>query len=112
VPRSQITTATLAGGTVEVTGPIIAAEDEKAFVPLTIHVVLVQPDAYAHGHGTAGVGRDDGLLGWTVHADADGMPIARGPALATGLLVYVDRRKGGEVPLPQTVTWTENVAIT
>lgn len=112
MPRSQITTATLGAGTIEVTGPIIAEDGEKAFVPLTIHVVLVQPDAYAHGHGTPGVGRVDGLLGWTIQAETDGTAFTRGqPALATGLLVYLDRRTGGEVPLPQTVTWTENVRI-
>ena len=33
-------------------------------------------------------------------------------ALATGLLVFVDRGKGGDVPIPQTFSWTEEVKIT
>ena len=111
MPRSQIDSAVLGQGVIKVSGPLVIAADEGDLVPLTIHVVLVQRGAYAHGHGESGGGRADPVLGWTLDAVTDGTIFTTGPALASGLKVFVDRGKAGDVPLPQTFTWTEQVDI-
>jgi hypothetical protein len=117
VPRSQIKTATLVTEElreyVKVEGPLVAGPEEGGVTALTIYVVLVQPDVFAHGHEASGGGRVDVDVGWTVEARIGGSgAIAKGqPALAVGMLVTVEQSKAGEVPIPQTFTWTEEVVI-
>ena len=118
MPRSQIDSAVLGPGSITVKGPLVLGPDEVDIIPLTVHVVLVQEkNAYAHGHGTSG-GRGGppgpGLsTGWTVLAKTDGTIFDQSrPALATGIMVFVDPGAPDGVPLPHTFTWTELVDLT
>jgi hypothetical protein len=117
VPRSQIKSATLVKEPlreyVKVDGPLLACADEASVVVLSIYVVVAQNEAWAHGREVPGTMRVDADVGWTVEATLGGsMIFERGkPALATGIMISVDRGKGGDVPVPQTFSWTETVDI-
>ena len=127
MPRSQISLAKLESGPegdrIRVEGPLVLEQEEddgmggvppeSSVVLLTVYVVLAKRNAYAHGPQSQGGGRVDLELGWTAHAVPEGDAFVVGDiVLATGLLVFVDRGKGGDVPIPQTFSWTEEVGIT
>src|SRR5215211_3161505 len=105
--RSQISSATLGAGVLRVEGPLVLAADEGGVIPLIAHVVMVQGTKFAHGHDKSP--RAGAQASWVVPADMSETFTVGTPALASGVIVFVDPGDAGETPIPQTFAWTELV---
>jgi hypothetical protein len=111
VAHSRFTSAQLRDGTMDVVGPFeLSDAEEKTTVPLTVHVVLIQGGAYAHGHTSP----KDGVAGgnWVVHAELAGAFTPDEPAQGFGFVSLVDEGENGDSPLHETVQWSEPVMVT
>jgi hypothetical protein len=111
VPHSRITSAELNDEGIDVVGPFeLSPEELKTTVPLTVHVVLIQGDAYAHGHTRPRDG--DPGDNWVVHAEVAGTFEAGKPARGFGFASLVDEGAAGVPPRHDTLLWSEPVDIT
>ena len=108
--HSRFTSAELHDDVIDVVGPFeLDAAEQKSTVPLTVHVVLIQGTAYAHGHSVPRDGVDDD---WVVHAEVAGDFIPGKPARGFGFVSMVDEGAAGDVPRHDTLLWSEPVMIT
>ncbi|MET0686087.1 MAG: hypothetical protein ABW060_12285 [Solirubrobacteraceae bacterium] len=109
--HSRFTSAELRGATIDVTGPFeLSAEEAKTTVPLTVHVVLIQGAAYAHGHTDPKGGPAGG--DWVVHAEVAGAFTTGKPAQGFGFVSLVDEGPNGDSPMPEMFQWSEPVVVT
>ena len=109
--HSRFTSAELRGATIDVAGPFeLSAAEAKTTVPLTVHIVLIQGAAYAHGHTSP----KDGVAGgdWVVHAEVAGAFTPGKPAQGFGFVSLVDEGENGDSPLHETFQWSEPVMVT
>ena len=109
--HSRFTSAELRGATIDVTGPFeLSVEEAKTTVPLTVHVVLIQGAAYAHGHTDPKGGAAGG--DWVVHAEVAGAFKVGELAQGFGFVSLVDEGENGNSPLPEMFQWSEPVKVT
>ena len=76
-----------------------------------MHVVLIQGDAYAHGH-TSPQGRRSPGGDWVVHAEVAGAFTPGKPAQAFGFVSLVDAGENGDSPAARDLQWSEPVMVT
>ena len=104
MPKSQITSATLEGSIIRVSGPFDAGPTE---VGLILDVVLIQEGAYAHGHTSP---KDSLAADWVVEADTVGEFDPDKPVQSFGSVLLIDLAEPGNA-VHQDFAWSQVLTL-